>query len=153
VVLLDLDGLKRINDEHGHAAGDEVLAAMGRVITRHVRSDDVPARLGGDECAVVMPDTDKRGAFSLARRLWSDLEETPVQLADGTLITIAVSIGLAGFPWGGETTEEMIQRADADMYANKMSRRMAREAVVAEATALTQHRMPRDATGDAEGAD
>jgi diguanylate cyclase (GGDEF)-like protein len=122
IVLMDLDGLKRINDEHGHNVGDVVIANLGRVIAAHTRLDDVPARLGGDEFGIVMPGTDKRGAFSLARRLWMDLEQIPMYESNGMALTVTVSIGLAGYPWGGETVEEMIQWADADMYANKVSR-------------------------------
>ncbi len=136
VFLMDLDKLKTINDEHGHAVGDTVLANLGRVIAAHTRADDVPARLGGDEFGIVMPGTDKRGAFSLARRLWADLEQIPMYESGGTALTVTVSIGLAGYPWGGETIEEMIQWADADMYANKVSRQITRPAEVASPTDL-----------------
>lgn len=133
VVLLDLDGLKLINDEYGHRVGDEVLAGLGRVIETHTRGNDVPARLGGDEFGIVMPSTDKRGAFALARRLWASLESTPMYESGDISLHVTVSIGLAGYPWGGESVEEMIQWADADMYANKVSRKIAREAVPVEA--------------------
>ncbi|HEY8766673.1 MAG TPA: GGDEF domain-containing protein [Dehalococcoidia bacterium] len=136
VFLMDLDKLKTINDEHGHAVGDAVLANLGRVIAAHTRADDVPARLGGDEFGIVMPGTDKRGAFALARRLWADLEQIPMYESGGTALTVTVSIGLAGYPWGGETIEEMIQWADADMYANKASRQITQPAAVALPTDL-----------------
>lgn len=122
IVIMDLDRLKVINDEHGHNVGDVVIANLGRVIAAHTRSDDVPARLGGDEFGIVMPGTDKRGAFALARRLWEDLEAIPMYESNGIALTVTVSIGLAGYPWGGESVEEMVQWADADMYANKVSR-------------------------------
>ena len=141
LMLLDLDELKKINDEYGHGVGDVILARLGAAIARHTRVNDVASRLGGDEFGVVMPATDKRGAFALARRLWEDLERTPIQLSDGRNVMVTVSIGLAGFPWGGETVEEMIQWADADMYANKVSRKLALETVFS--------RRPRD-TGPAE---
>jgi diguanylate cyclase (GGDEF)-like protein len=133
VVLLDLDGLKAINDEYGHGVGDQVLANLGRVIATHTRSNDVPARMGGDEFGIVMSETDKRGAFALARRLWADLEATPMYQEGEVHLMVTVSIGLAGYPWGGESVEELIQWADADMYANKVSRKLAREAVPVEA--------------------
>lgn len=129
IVILDLDGLKIINDEHGHRAGDVVLANLGRVIGSHTRNNDVAARLGGDEFAIVMPATDKRGAFSLARRLWHDLENSPMYDEGNVHLNVTVSIGLAGYPWGGESVEEMIQWADADMYANKVSRKLAKDAL------------------------
>jgi diguanylate cyclase (GGDEF)-like protein len=127
VVLLDLDGLKQLNDEYGHQVGDQVLANLGRVIATHTRSNDVPARLGGDEFGIVMPLTDKRGAFALARRLWADLEASPMYQEGDVHLMVTVSIGLAGYPWGGESVEELIQWADADMYANKVSRKLAQE--------------------------
>jgi diguanylate cyclase (GGDEF)-like protein len=133
VMLLDLDGLKQINDEYGHGIGDSILSSLGRTIGSHTRAADVAARLGGDEFGIVMPGCDKRGAFSLARRLWADLEATPMHEDDERTIKVTVSIGLAGYPWGGESVEELIQWADADMYANKVSRKVAREQVLAEA--------------------
>ena len=133
IVIMDLDRLKVINDEHGHNVGDAVLANLGRVIAAHTRSDDVPARLGGDEFGIVMPGTDKRGCFALARRLWQDMEHIPMYEANGLALTVTVSIGLAGYPWGGETVEEMIQWADADMYANKVSRNITNAVPIDEA--------------------
>jgi diguanylate cyclase (GGDEF)-like protein len=123
ILLMDLDGLKSINDEHGHGVGDVVIATLGKILAKHIRGSDVAARLGGDEFGVIMPGTDKRGAFALARRLWEELESTPVHL-DGAELMVTVSIGVAGYPWGGESLEEMLQWADADMYANKVSRRL-----------------------------
>jgi two-component system cell cycle response regulator len=125
IMLLDLDGLKKINDEYGHSAGDTVLAGLGRMMASHTRSCDIPCRLGGDEFGIVMPGTDKRGAFALARRLWEALESQPMYEDGATSLLVTVSIGLAGYPWGGETVEEMIHWADADMYANKVSRKLA----------------------------
>jgi diguanylate cyclase (GGDEF)-like protein len=127
ILLMDLDGLKRINDEYGHQVGDVIIANLGKTLARHTRQHDVAARLGGDEFGVVMPATDKRGAFALARRLWEDLERTPMYQDRGESLMVTVSVGLAGYPWGGEDVEELIQWADADMYANKVSRKLARE--------------------------
>ena len=135
ILMLDLDGLKTINDEHGHGIGDEILTNLGKAMTRHTRTHDVAARLGGDEFGIVMPGTDKRGAFALARRLWEDLERTPMYHEGDKSIVVTVSVGLAGYPWGGEEVEELIQWADADMYANKVSRRLAKSG-----DALTQRR-------------
>jgi diguanylate cyclase (GGDEF)-like protein len=136
VMLLDLDGLKLINDEHGHQVGDGVLANLGRTIAAHTRSRDVPARLGGDEFGIVMPNTDKRGAFALARRLWAELEATPMFEEGAKVLKVTMSIGLAGYPWGGESVEELVQWADADMYANKVSRKFASSAEPVEAGLL-----------------
>ena len=124
LILLDIDGLKRINDEYGHAVGDVIIASLARVIDKHIRTSDVPARLGGDEFAILMPDTDKRGAFALAQRLWQELEEQPMYEHDGMRLMLNVSIGVSGFPWGGEDMDEMMHWADSDMYANKVSRHL-----------------------------
>ena len=126
ILMMDLDGLKAINDEYGHAIGDEILTNLGKAMTRHTRTHDVAARLGGDEFGIVMPGTDKRGAFALARRLWEDLERTPMYQEGDKSIVVTVAVGLAGYPWGGEEVEELIQWADADMYANKVSRKLAK---------------------------
>lgn len=139
LMLLDLDGLKLINDEFGHGVGDIVLANLGKVIVKHIRGSDVAARLGGDEFGVVMPLTDKRGAFTLARRLWEELEQAPVYEQDGHRVMVTVSIGVSGYPWGGEDLEELLQWADADMYANKVSRRLPKEAVGAEVKVDIDH--------------
>src|SRR3990172_12779735 len=61
LVMLDIDGLKKINDEYGHSVGDIMIANLAKVIAKHTRTNDVPARLGGDEFAILIPDTDKRG--------------------------------------------------------------------------------------------
>jgi len=131
LIVLDIDGLKKINDEYGHAVGDVMIANLAKVIDKHIRTSDVPARLGGDEFAILMPDTDKRGAFALAQRLWQELEEQPMYEHDGTRLMLNVSIGVSGYPWGGEDMDEMMHWADSDMYANKVSRHLPQAATQA----------------------
>lgn len=146
ILMMDVDGLKAINDEYGHGIGDEVLANLGKAIGRHTRTHDVTARLGGDEFGVVMPETDKRGAFALARRLWEDLERTPMYQNGDKSVVVTVSVGLAGYPWGGDEVEELIQWADADMYANKVSRRLAKsgDAITQPVTSQSIDSAPED---------
>jgi len=127
ILLMDLDGLKGINDEFGHGVGDIVITNLAAVISKHIRTTDVAARLGGDEFGVVMPGTDKRGAFALARRLWEEMERNPMYQNNETELMVTVSIGVAGYPWGGDSLDEMLHWADADMYANKVSRRLPAE--------------------------
>jgi diguanylate cyclase (GGDEF)-like protein len=136
LVVLDIDGLKKINDEYGHAVGDIMIANLAKVIDKHIRGSDVPARLGGDEFAILMPDTDKRGAFALAQRLWEELEQIPMYEHEGLRVMLNISIGVSGFPWGGEDVDEMMHWADADMYANKVSRRLPRMAASGSEPAL-----------------
>ncbi len=150
ILIMDLDGLKAINDEYGHGIGDEILTNLGKAMTRHTRTHDVAARLGGDEFGIVMPGTDKRGAFTLARRLWEDLERTPMYQKGDKSIMVTVSIGLAGYPWGGEEVEELIQWADADMYANKVSRKLVKSGDAMTQPVVSQgiNSAPKDGYGD-----
>jgi diguanylate cyclase (GGDEF)-like protein len=124
LVLVDVDDLKSINDNYGHKVGDMALRNLAQVLSRLVRGVDFAARLGGDEFGILMPDSDKRGAFSLARRLWQELREHPICQTDGASIYLDVSIGVSGYPWGGDDVDEIMHWADADMYANKVSRKL-----------------------------
>jgi diguanylate cyclase (GGDEF)-like protein len=124
LLIMDLDGLKGINDEYGHGVGDVIITNLSHAIMKHIRTTDVAARLGGDEFGVVMPGADKRGAFALARRLWEEMERYPMYDEGQIQLMVTVSIGVAGYPWGGDTLDEMLHWADADMYANKASRRL-----------------------------
>jgi diguanylate cyclase (GGDEF)-like protein len=124
ILLLDLDGLKTINDEYGHGVGDIIITSLAGIISRHIRGSDVAARLGGDEFGIIMAGTDKRGAFALAQRLWAEMESKPLYENGTTELMVSVSIGVAGYPWGGDSLDEMLHWADADMYANKVSRKL-----------------------------
>lgn len=132
ILLIDIDGLKTINDEYGHSVGDVIIANVAAAIGRHSRGTDVAARLGGDEFGVVMASTDKRGAFSMAKRLWDELEQVPMYKQGLTEVMVGVSIGVSGYPWGGEDVGEMIQWADTDMYANKVSGKLGQQTIAAE---------------------
>ena len=123
VVVLDVDGLKTVNDVYGHKAGDLVLATMGRVLVECTRTCDVPARIGGDEFGVIMPETDKSGAFAVARRLQQGVEAASAIEENGRKHKLRVSMGVSGFPWGGDDVDQIVQWADTYMYAAKATRR------------------------------
>jgi diguanylate cyclase (GGDEF)-like protein len=123
VAILDVDGLKAINDTYGHQAGDLVLAAVGRLLVEHTRACDVPARVGGDEFAVIMPETDKSGAFAVARRVEEAVNNTTIVEVNGARLRLNISMGLSGFPWGGDDVDAMVQWADTHMYAAKITHR------------------------------
>jgi diguanylate cyclase (GGDEF)-like protein len=119
VLVLDIDGFKAINDRYGHKAGDVVLSNVGKLLPASVRGSDVPARIGGDEFAVIMPATNKDGAFTAAERLQQALQGALVLDEDGVQLHLRVSLGAAGYPWSGDSVDAIVQRADTQMYAAK----------------------------------
>jgi diguanylate cyclase (GGDEF)-like protein len=117
LLYLDLDGFKQVNDDLGHAYGDQVLRLVGERLTTIVRSSDTVARVGGDEFAIVLLATDTDGAETLARKLLKGLAD-PFSINDVT-VNIGVSVGIAMFPDHGEEPEMLVQHADAAMYRAK----------------------------------
>jgi len=123
LLLMDVDSLKLINDTYGHNVGDAALANLGKLLARRVRGEDIAARIGGDEFAVLMPDTDERRALAAAARLEKALQARPIYEARGLSLKLGVSCGVAGYPWSGEGIAQMVQCADADMYRVKAARK------------------------------
>ena len=119
VLLLDLDHFKEINDTKGHAAGDAALKEFALRFRICLRTQDTPARIGGDEFAAVLPNTDSEGAGRVAERIVRALRE-PVVI-DGEDCTVGVSIGVAPSPTRGSEPEELLARADRAMYRAKAS--------------------------------
>ena len=116
VLLMDIDGLKRINDSHGHAAGDRVLMQVGMSLRRSIRSVDTAARVGGDEFCVLLPEQDLKSAAKLAARLATAIEE---EVAAPGEPSVTVSIGVAASPEHGDEAEALIDTADRAMYRAK----------------------------------
>lgn len=123
ILMLDVDDLKLINDEFGHQVGDQVLRSFGRVLNHRVGEKNVTARIGGDEFAVILPGAGRKEADKIAWRIWDELAKTPVSETESASIFLGVSVGTGGYPWGGETLEEIIHWADAKLYANKLERK------------------------------
>lgn len=117
VLMIDLDGLKAINDSMGHLRGDDVLRAVGRVITNSVRGVDSAYRYGGDEFVVLLPETEFIGAFVVAEKMREGVEEIAESLGGGE--STSVSIGLVSCPEDGSTAEELMSAADRAMYQAK----------------------------------
>lgn len=124
LAVLDLDHFKSINDRYGHAAGDDVLICFVQRAGAMLRSTDLLGRLGGEEFAVLMPDTGCGGAIELAERLRAGIS-AEVCTAKGLAIPISVSVSVGVAEWriGTESSEEFLARADAAMYVAKRSGR------------------------------
>ncbi|MEX1220778.1 MAG: GGDEF domain-containing protein [Idiomarina sp.] len=118
VLLLDVDHFKRINDNHGHLVGDEVLVALTQVLQKGTRSMDLVGRWGGEEFLVICPDADARVAYQVAERLLQHVSAEP--LAHG--VSATVSIGIATST-ANSTAESMLQVADQYMYEAKAAGR------------------------------
>ncbi len=120
LVMLDLDDFKQVNDTHGHQQGDEVLAAVASVLRDHSRDIDEPARYGGEELAVVLPQTDSEGAAQLAERMREAVERLRVSSASGNgKLSITASFGVASIPDSAGDKGSLIAAADAALYRAK----------------------------------
>jgi diguanylate cyclase (GGDEF)-like protein len=118
IAIIDIDHFKSINDEHGHACGDEVLAHFGRVVATNIRSTDLFGRLGGEEFAVLCPATGRADAVEQLDRLRTKIAGGGCLLSDGQRLVYTFSAG-ADEHRHGETLAHLMARADAALYAAK----------------------------------
>ena len=116
LLLLDIDGLKRVNDAHGHQAGDRVLMQAAIAMRRAVRAVDTVARVGGDEFCVLAPEQDGQKGANLGMRLVAAIRE---EVVTPDTPPIGVSIGVASCPDQGEEAERLLEAADQAMYRAK----------------------------------
>ncbi len=118
VLYLDLDGFQPINDQHGHATGDELLRIVAERLSRNVRADDMVCRLGGDEFACLLSHPMGREQLGQIARKLFDAVSAPLQLGELHL-SVRPSIGIAVCPGDGDTPGALLKRADAAMYRAK----------------------------------
>lgn len=123
-LVADLDGLKEINDRHGHAAGDHALRAFARVMRSVVRRTDHVARMGGDEFVVILPGADENIAVRLQERLEAALARVRLDGASGPPIPLRASFGTADIVEARGSTAEMLELADRRLYAAKSRTRV-----------------------------
>ena len=121
LVFLDLDGFKGINDTHGHQAGSLALVEAAVVIRRCARETDVVARFGGDEFAIILPDTGSEGAAAVGDRVRERLAEHPFLKGNGLSLRLTASVGVATLPDVAASAEELVRAADMAMYQVKDS--------------------------------
>ncbi|MGE5240265.1 MAG: diguanylate cyclase [Bacteroidota bacterium] len=123
LILIDVDRFKDVNDRYGHQAGDEVLIAVGDLVQLNVRPVDVVCRYGGEELAVILSETNEKGALIVAERIRRTVAESMTATPRGDTIQVTVSVGLAAFPRDGDTPAEIIKAADEALYAAKQEGR------------------------------
>jgi diguanylate cyclase (GGDEF)-like protein len=117
VLTFDVEGLKAINDAHGHSAGDDVLRSVAGVLTQSIRDHDVCGRMGGDEYAVLVTEQDRAGTEKVLQRIAAQM---PACRADVGLRTPwGLSAGIATFPRDGETVRELLDAADRRLYLSR----------------------------------
>ena len=113
ILLMDLDGLKKINDRHGHVIGSRALCRVATILQLNSRSIDTAARYGGDEFALVLPETNLSAAQQVVERIRQCLED------DEEVPLLSMSIGVATFPKSGVTVQQLLEHADRALYAMK----------------------------------
>ena len=121
VIMIDFDHFKRVNDQYGHDGGDDVLREFATRLRTKIRGMDVMCRYGGEEFAIVLPDTDLASAAAVAERIRDAVSEEPFLLAGGKhQIAMTISIGIASLRlMGGDTVEALFARTDAALYEAK----------------------------------
>ena len=125
LIMIDIDHFKNFNDTYGHHIGDEVLRWVAKNIGESIRDSDILARYGGEEFVIILTETDKQGAAFVGEKVRKNLEERSVNLTEmfksSIPITrnITISLGVSHFPGDGNTVEELIDRADRNLYKAK----------------------------------
>jgi two-component system cell cycle response regulator len=124
VMIADLDHFKAINDSHGHAAGDVILAKVAQTLKSKLRDSDFIARYGGEEFLIVLPNVKRDHARDVAMRLRDAVADTPIALTSGTVVRATISIGLAvAHKSERKTTRDLQRAADTALYSAKRSGR------------------------------
>jgi diguanylate cyclase (GGDEF)-like protein len=123
VLLLDIDHFKAVNDKYGHKAGDTALEALADTLRNRLREVDIIGRIGGEEFAVLLPETDMKMASQAAERLRQAVEEREITVGNNLPLHLTVSIGIASPAKPSEKIEEILRLADSALYAAKNSGR------------------------------
>lgn len=119
LVFFDLDYFKNVNDTYGHLTGSRLLAEVGAVVAANIRKTDKAARYGGDEFVIILPHTDRAGAYSFALKLQNELNQKAFYSNNGERLKVSGSFGVAAFPDDAFYSNELIAKADEAMYLVK----------------------------------
>jgi diguanylate cyclase (GGDEF)-like protein len=121
-LMFDLDHFKKINDVHGHLAGDFVLKELARVVQGRIRRDEVFARYGGEEFAIILPETDLAGSTALADSIREKIQEHSFVFQNDQ-IWVTISVGVATLEESDKTSTDLIKRADERLFEAKRAGR------------------------------
>jgi diguanylate cyclase (GGDEF)-like protein len=119
IIMVDVDHFKRINDTHGHAAGDAVLILVGSFLRNQIRSSDVACRYGGEEFILILPEASREITQMRAESICKNVKQIPMQYDGESLEAVTLSLGVAGFPTHGPTIDAVLKAADAALYRAK----------------------------------
>ena len=130
VIMFDIDHFKRLNDEFGHLLGDDVLRQVSNIFSQNLRKADIACRFGGEEFAIIVPETTGEDAFAVADKLRKVIGQTPFP---GVPRSVTVTAGVASFPANGTSRDELVKAADEALYSGKQA---GRNTVVAASSIL-----------------
>jgi diguanylate cyclase (GGDEF)-like protein len=119
VIMMDLDGFKRVNDSYGHDFGDQVLRAMFNTIASGIRGTDFLARYGGDELTLILSRSDLNSARLVTEKIIENVRKFAIATPDGQPIQLGISGGIAIYPLHGQTAPELLRAADVALYTAK----------------------------------
>lgn len=134
LLMLDIDHFKKVNDQYGHAVGDEVLRVLAKTCQGLLRETDMAGRLGGEEFAVILPQADQLQAVQVAERMLTTLAALELKLADQQILRFTVSIGVATLTEQDRTADALLSRADHCLYYAKQNGRNQVSTIEAELT-------------------
>ena len=118
MILLDIDHFKRVNDGYGHLTGDQVICEVANIILKMIRSSDIQGRIGGEEFAILLPDTEPKGAVELAERIRHAIAEIALE-SDGDRLVITASFGVASYDQSTDNIKSLMQSCDTALYKAK----------------------------------
>ena len=119
IIMVDIDWFKKINDSYGHEAGNKVLRTLSRIIKQCIRDVDIFTRYGGEEFAIILPQTPLSEASRIGERIRSQVEQTIIEVDELKRLKITVSVGVSAFPENGKSHEELVSLADQALYKAK----------------------------------
>ncbi len=119
ILLLDLDDFKDINDSYGHPVGDSVLVKIAETITARLRKGDIPVRMGGDEFAIILPETSLEGAREVAESIRTSLQEMSFDNPGGSSFHVSTSVGVISYPKDAQSVAELMSGVDIALYRAK----------------------------------